>query len=191
MNVSMETGKLERGFDEEARVTAAFPLDWNVPRSSRLKGLLLMMLGVARRMGSQKGLALWSFLRYSVAGIYFWIGGSFFFGSRRISIDPAFRLLENIEPGGIRGHGLILLVLAFTIASKPVWHSMTKLALTATLFYSLLTASLMIGGWIVHRPDVTSPAWYVFVAGLSFALIVTAPPAKRALVRSRDGGASA
>jgi hypothetical protein len=156
----------------------------------RPKGFLDMLRHAAHKVTTRKGIALWGVVRYSVAGIYFWIGGTYFFGGTRVQIDPAYKLLENIEPGGIRAHGLVLMILAFSIGAKAAFHHMTQLALLATLFYSLLTAALIVGGWVIHRPDLTAPAWYVFVAVLSFALVVTSPQTTNR-ASNRGGGASA
>lgn len=178
----------ERGESDSRASRSGYQV--RVPGDSVTKGILRMIRSAARRVVTRKAIALWSVVRYSVAGIYFWIGGSYLFGAHAVRIDPAFRLLENVEPGGIRMHGLILCALAFVVAAKPGFHFMTQLALMATLFYSVLTAFLILGGWTISQPDITGPAWYVFVAVLSFALIVTSPASSRG-PRHKDGGARA
>lgn len=160
----------------------------SVPARSR--GIFSMIRVAARRAVDSKGLALWQVVRYSIAALYFWIGGGYFFGGEHSVNSQTLHLVENIEPGGLRTHGLILVLLAFGIASRTAFQHQTSGALVLSLFYSLLTAALIIGGWTVHKPDWSAPAWYVFVAVLSFALVVLAPPKAKRL-EPQDGGASA
>lgn len=164
--------------------TNSLPLKLN----DRGEKIVELSITLVRRMSRRKSVALWSVVRYSIVGIYFWLGGTYLFGGNHVAVDPSFHLLQNIEPGGMRAHGLLLCVLAFSLSARTVWHKLTYVALYATLFYSVLTTSLITGGWIVRKPDLATPAWYVFVAVLSFALIVT-PATKRP--EQRDGGARA
>jgi hypothetical protein len=182
MNMSMLERKAESGSLTDRTGTAHYG-------ESLVKGTLNMLRYTARRAVNRKAIALWSVVRYSVAGIYFWIGGQYLFGASRVTISPSFHLLENIEPGGIRAHGLILCGLAFIVAAKPAFHRMTQFALLATLFYSIVTAALLIGGWTINKPDLSTPAWYVFVVVLSFALVVTSPATTRRS-EHQGGGAS-
>lgn len=151
------------------------------------KGFFVMVSALVRGARERKGFALWQVVRYAVAATYFWVGGTFLFGGGLVHIEPTYHLIENVEPGGIRMHGLILFVLAFLIASKPAWPRQTSLALLASLFYSLLSTGLIIGGWVLHKPDASAPAWYLLMAALSFALIASAPLTARSR-GSRFGG---
>jgi hypothetical protein len=148
-----------------------------------------MITGLARQAKNYKGLALWQFVRYAISATYFWVGGSFLFGADRIQVEPTYHLLENIEPGGIRFHGAVLFVLAFWVASKPAFRKQTNVGLLAMLFYSLLSTMLVCGGWVLHKPDPSAPAWYFLVASLSFALLLSAPKAARPT--TRNGGSRA
>lgn len=149
-----------------------------------------MVTAAARRAKEHKAFALWQFVRYAIATTYFWVGGTFFFAGDHVHVEPTYHLIENIEPGGVRIHGLILFALAFVIASKQAFRRQTSLALLATLFYSLLSACLIAGGWVLHKPDLSAPAWYLLIAALSFALIVSAPKTTKRPV-PRGGGSRA
>lgn len=156
------------------------------------KGFVSMLTGAARDAKANKGLALWQFVRYAIAATYFWVGGTFLFGGDRIHVEPTYHLIENIE-GGIRVHGLILFMLAFVLASKPAFKRQTEMALLGTLFYSLVSTFLICGGWVLHKPDLSAPAWYFLITVLCVGLIVSFEQAKKktAITRPPSGGSRA
>lgn len=151
------------------------------------RGFVFMISAILRYARNHKGFALWNFVRYAICVTYFWVGGSFFFGGRNIHIPDTYHLIENIEPGGVRLHGAILVTLAVWVATKPAFKNQTTIGLLVMLFYSLMSAFLVIGGWAIHQPALTAPALYALVAALSFALIFSAPLAARNL-DTKNGG---
>ena len=153
------------------------------------RGLIDMVIATARRVRDFKGFALWQFVRFSISATYFWIGGSFLFGGEHVHVGATYHLIENIE-FSIRVHGAILFALAFLIAARPAARKFTAIALLLTLFYSLASTCLIAGGWALHKPDTSAPAWYALIAALSFALIVSAPKAV-ASPANRGGGSRA
>lgn len=189
MNVPMILESAENQLYVETETEAAtFAI--HPPLAMTSKGFRDMLRSKARVAKYRKGFALWQFVRYTVVAIYIWIGGTFLFGGDRIAIEPTYHLIDNIQPGGVRGHGAILFLLALWLASKPSYRGHTVHALLAILFYSLLSTLLICGGWVVHQPDLTAPAWYVLVAALSFGLILSVDAAIRGQVRQRRGGGS-
>jgi hypothetical protein len=197
MNVSMisKTGRgpeaaldHETGMGDEMAVSSILVSDVP-PRSSTSKGLFAMVIVTARRVRDFKGFALWQFVRFAIAATYFWVGGSFLFGGDHIHVEPTYHLIENFELN-IRVHGAVLFVLAFLVAARPAGKRFTAVGLLLTLFYSLMSTCLIVGGWVLHKPDLSAPAWYALIAALSFALIVSAP---KTVTRpaTRDGGSRA
>lgn len=141
-------------------------------RTGSPEGFLQMIRRVAREANENRGYALWHTLRYVVVGFTFWLGGTFLFAGHHAAIEPSFRLLENLEPGGIRTHGFILCVLAFLLFAA---HRYVNYVLYLSLFYLALTAALLVGGWTVRTPDLSTPAWYVLLATISFILAISSP----------------
>lgn len=191
MKVPMISKDAEPGTGLESGMaarTATAPVVSPQPLAS--KGFLAMVSGLARQAKRHKGFALWQFVRYAVVVTYLWVGGTFLFGGDHVHIEPTYHLIENIEPGGVRVHGAILFLLAIWVASKPTFKKQTVFGLLATLFYSLLSTLLICGGWVLHKPDLSAPAWYLLVAALSFALIVSAPLTVKSRA-ARSGGSRA
>lgn len=127
-----------------------------------------------------KVFALWQVVRLGIGAVFFWIGGGYLFGGDHSVNSPTLSVLEQLLPGGLRTHGAVLCVLAFLVTSRPVHRFQTNAGLIATLFYSLLTALLIVSDWTMDEVDFAAPAWYVLVSVFSFALIVLSPTAKRA-----------
>lgn len=153
------------------------------------KGFVSMLTGAARDAKANKGLALWQFVRFAIAATYFWVGGTFLFGGDHVHVEPTYHLIENLE-GGVRVHGLILFMLAFLLSSKPAFKRQTEMALLATLFYSLVSTFLICGGWVLHKPDLSAPAWYFLITVLCVGLIVSFEQAKKKMIKRPSSGGS-
>lgn len=150
------------------------------------KGFIDVIRSMVHNSRNYKASALWQFVRYSIVGAYIWVGGTFLFGGDHVHVEPTYHLIENIEPGGVRVHGAILFILALWVAAKPAFKHQTAYGLLATLFYSILSMLLICGGWVLHKPDLSAPAWYLLVAALSLGLLVTESLRSRRL--TGDGG---
>lgn len=135
--------------------------------------------------GAMAKAVTWQVTRTGVAAVYFWIGGQYLFG--HANPDPSLHLLTHLLPGGGRTHGLILCLLAFFVASRPTFKNQMPVALLATLFYSLVTTSLITGAWIVQGSWVSTLGWYPLVAALTFVLVFTRPGTNMRVIMRRGG----
>jgi hypothetical protein len=154
-------------------------LDRQRPAADMVKAALSFTNDPARRFR-----ALWYLVAWCCALAIGIIGGGYALdGSRanRVGAQTALRLILNIEPGGLRTHGFIMVgISVLLIYGLNDYRRTTRLALMLLCFYSLATAMLIFGSWWAYG-DITwgAPWWYLLVAVLATGLLVLAPPLNR------------
>ncbi|MDP9012841.1 MAG: hypothetical protein M3O41_09365 [Pseudomonadota bacterium] len=120
---------------------------------------------------------IWLFVAFCISGVFLIIGAGNAVGGGGITAGSSFSLLDNIEPGGQRTHGFILMALAlFLVWGMPDFRRITRVALIMVMFYAVLVALLIFGSWVVNKITWGGPWWYLFVASLSAGLLVLSPP---------------
>jgi hypothetical protein len=120
---------------------------------------------------------LWHIVAWSICITIGVIGVGYAAGGQRATSGKALQLVQNLEPGGLRTHGWILLFVSFILAATlHDYRRLTRWALVVALFYSLLTATLVFGSWLFYPVSWGAPFWYLFLSMLLASLIVLAPP---------------
>lgn len=116
----------------------------------------------------------------TVALTYLVIGAGYgFAGPAALGNPRAYRLLLNIE-GTLRVHGIILMSLgAFVLYTSSQYRRSSQVALLLMGFYSLCTALLVAGGWLISAVSWPVPWWYLLVAVVSLILVRVSPPIVR------------
>ncbi len=122
---------------------------------------------------------LWNLVGFGIAVVFMIIGSGYLVAGRGATASMSFHLLENLLDfaGGLRAHGFILMSLALSLSyGLGNYRRFTRWALIAVLFYSLIVAIMVMGGWFFYAISFGTPFWYLFTAFLSGVLIVLAPP---------------
>lgn len=103
-------------------------------------------------------------------------GGYAFAGSKVIGSNHPYQLLLNIE-GNLHVHGAILMALgAFVLYTSAHYRTASRVALWLMGFYSLCTALLIMGSWLLGHVSWAAPWWYLTAAALCLILVRVSPP---------------
>lgn len=107
---------------------------------------------------------------------YLMIGAGYAFaGSKALGNPHAYVLLLNIERN-LRVHGVILMVLgAGVLYTSANYRLASRIALVLMGFYSLVTALLVAGGWLLGQPGWPAPWWYLAIACVCLILVRVSP----------------
>lgn len=122
---------------------------------------------------------LWTTVACGIAGVYVYIGSGYLVGGPGATTSNSLHLVSNIEKyfGRLHAHGAILMGLGIMLFySVHEYRLLTRRVLQATVFYSALVATLLIGDWPIDGINWGGPGWYALVIFLSVTLLILSPP---------------
>lgn len=138
---------------------------------------------------------IWQLFAWGIGVVFIVIGSGYLVGGRAASSSRTLQLLVNLQGHNYHIHGAILMALGVLLvqAIGEVYTRRTRIVLQLITLYSLITASMIFGSWIVYDVDFAAPWWYVLTAFFSIVLLIMAPPLidGRMYTGTKNGGGSA
>lgn len=120
------------------------------------------------------GIGLWRAMAWAVAGIAIWDGAGFFVRGNVVATPDELAVMRNV-PGGMRTHGIIMLLIACAV----IYASSSRSSLARRIFlvaftYSVWVSFATISGWAVtHRIAWSAPSKWFLIAWITIWLAAT------------------
>lgn len=126
----------------------------------------------------EQALTLWSFVGTTLALVAGWSGIGFIAAGDRAAQGPSYHVIHAIVPGGIRIHGVLLLLLALGMARTVLvrFDAASKWILRCFAGYAFLVGLSFVGSWLLSG-DVAwgAPALWLGIGALAEGMVIFPP----------------